>query len=738
MNISLETVIVFAANGLTSLVATALLMLVLWQAPRQRSNQLFALVMLLLGAYGAINGFARFTGRLGMDPQPVFYLATQFYGTFTVALFFFASEFSGRRSPLIRALRWLGIILLIYAAVMLWTGHLTTNFEAIDAEEGVYHWEFTAAGMVAPATVFIYLLATTLMFYSAPDAQMRPLALAPIFAAASTISATLLWPTVQLPLNALFLAAAALALGMPVLREELFNPLARLHDELAEKNFALQEANRLRSQFLANMSHELRTPLNSIIGYTEMIIAGTYGDLNETQRDRLEKVIRNGNHLLALINDVLDLNKIETGRLVLERRRLDTTALLDHVLATIMPLAADKNLAVHGHYKDAPDLFADEGRVRQILTNLLANAVKFTHEGSITLRAFRAGNMVQIEVQDTGIGIDPSLQDAIFTEFRQGDNSPTRQYEGTGLGLAITRRLVLLHNGRIWLESQPGKGSTFYTQLPAADPAVRTSSPISGSGQTILIIDDSPDTLQMLSETLTSAGYRAVTALGGREGLEQARLLHPDLITLDVMMPTLDGWQVLREMKHSPETRQIPVVVISIVDNYPLAISLGAVDALTKPVDRGHLLAAINTALRTIAPAQQMLVIDDNASDRAQIMDTLRGQNYRVTGATNIQHARNWLERHTPQAVVLAITPRASDSFNLLEELRANPRLSPVPVVVLAAHELPPEQQERVRANCAVVLPKDPSSLGSRLLDATEDALHNAATLTAPCIEQSD
>jgi signal transduction histidine kinase len=251
-----------------------------------------------------------------------------------------------------------------------------------------------------------------------------------------------------------------------VLRFELLNPMADLRAQLEHKHYELQEANRMKSQFLANMSHELRTPLNSIIGYTQLVVNGTYGALNDTQRDRLEKVIRNGHNLLTLINDVIDLNRIETGRFTLERGPVDTYALLTSVADTIAPMAAPKGLRITRDFDEVPPIYADEQRTRQIITNIVANAVKFTHEGGVTVRARAENGMVRFEISDTGIGIAPEQYEMVFVEFEQLDNSPTREYEGSGLGMAITKRLVEKHGGRIWLESAPGQGTTFYVTLP--------------------------------------------------------------------------------------------------------------------------------------------------------------------------------------------------------------------------------------------------------------------------------
>jgi signal transduction histidine kinase len=287
-----------------------------------------------------------------------------------------------------------------------------------------------------------------------------------------------IWPLVHIPLNAVLLAAAAIALGLPVLRYETFYPEAIVNQELEQNKIELERTSQMKTQFLTNMSVELRTPLNSIIGYTELIVNNTYGPLNDTQRDRLEKVIRNGYNLLSLINDVLDLNRIETGKVVLERRTVPTAYLLDAVLTTIEPMATQKGLTLTRSYRDAPPIYADEVRARQIITNITANAIKFTHEGSIQVRAFRQEGMVQFEIEDTGIGIKPEDHDKVFAEFQQVDNSTTRRYEGTGLGMAITKKLVELHGGQIWLKSEWGKGTTFFVTMPAADPIKTSTLPV--------------------------------------------------------------------------------------------------------------------------------------------------------------------------------------------------------------------------------------------------------------------
>jgi signal transduction histidine kinase len=464
MTLSLTTIIVVSANFLTATIAAALLMLVLWQAPNHRMNQLFALVMLSLGAYSVSNAFGRFIDDLNLDPRATLYVAITCFGLFVVLTFYFASEFSQNFSPPVRAMRITGLILIAVTIPAIWTDNVRTQIRPLAG--GSYTADFTPFGYFISAMSLLYMIASMVILYRMKDERGHSLWPAPALMIANLVSTTLIWPLVPIPLGAIFLALAALAMGLPVLRFELLNPMADLRAQLEHKHYELQEANRMKSQFLANMSHELRTPLNSIIGYTQLVVNGTYGALNDTQRDRLEKVIRNGHNLLTLINDVIDLNRIETGRFTLERGPVDTYALLTSVADTIAPMATPKGLRIIRDFDAVPPIFADEQRTRQIITNIVANAVKFTHEGGVTVRARADNDMVRFEISDTGIGIAQEQYEMVFVEFEQLDNSPTREYEGSGLGMAITKRLVEKHGGRIWLESAPGQGTTFYVTLP--------------------------------------------------------------------------------------------------------------------------------------------------------------------------------------------------------------------------------------------------------------------------------
>ncbi|MEB2289414.1 MAG: HAMP domain-containing sensor histidine kinase [Anaerolineae bacterium] len=465
---SSTTVIVLVANGLTATISCALLMLVLWQAPRRRMNRLFALTMFLLGSYSITNGFGRFIDRLSLPPAHTTYIAIELMGTFTVIMFFFASEFAQQHTPVMRAMRLAGALMVITHSYALWTDRLIVNIRPVPGQEGSFKGDWTTLGLVVVVTQWVYLLIAAALLYRMDDERGRALWRAPVLIMLASLSSALLWPLLHFPAQAVLLALAALALGVPVLRYELFSPLAGLHAELARKNAELSEASRLKSQFLAHMSHELRTPLNSVIGYTELVLSGTYGPLNDTQRDRLEKVVRNGYNLLSLIRDVIDLNRIETGYLTLNRAPVDTVQALNTALDTVAPLAAHKGLELVRDFAGAPPALGDEMHIRQMATNLLANAIKFTDAGQVMLRARGDDQRIVITISDTGMGIAPDQVERIFGEFQQGDSAAVHSYDGAGLGLAITKRLAELHGGHIALESQPGSGTVVTLTLPAA------------------------------------------------------------------------------------------------------------------------------------------------------------------------------------------------------------------------------------------------------------------------------
>ena len=728
MSISFTTAVVVTANTVTAVLSTVLLMLVLWQAPHRRSNRLFALVMFILALYSGVNGLARFIDPLGLDPEPVFYFAVTLYGLFVVSLFFFAAEFSRSRTPTTRIMQITGVVLFVIQAVALWSDHVTTNIRPVPSHDGGYTWDYTPIGLFTSITLVAYLLASAIALYRVPHERAKGLWRAPALVIGSPLAAAFVWPYVPIPLSALFLAAAAAVLGQQVLSHELFNPLREAHEQLAQRHAELREANRMKTQFLTSVSHELRTPLNSIIGYTELVLSGTYGPLNETQENRLEKVVRNGQNLLNLINDVLDLNRIEAGHVALNPRTLSTPDLLETALAAVEPQAAIKQLEIVRDFADAPPLYADELRARQIVTNVLANAVKFTHEGQITLRAFAHEGQIRIEVSDTGIGISPDQAEAVFAEFQQADNSTTRRYEGTGLGMAITKRLVELHGGAIWFESTPGEGTTFFLTLPAApEPAVEGGrvEAVSNGAACVLVIDDSLEARELLADTLAGAGYTVRTAGSGAEGLAVARSLQPDAITLDVMMPGQDGWATLRQLKDMPETRHIPVIMVSIVDNHPLALTLGAHDTLTKPIALNSLLTTLEHTLAEPRPEAPVLVVDDSPDDRQLLAESLTRAGYTVEAVAGGAAALDWLAAHVPRLVLLDWVMPEVSGFDVLAAIRRDARLAHLPVIVITGKDLTPAEQALLRDRCAELVRK---GYGGKalLLEAVQSAIAGA------------
>jgi signal transduction histidine kinase/CheY-like chemotaxis protein len=391
-------------------------------------------------------------------------------------------------------------------------------------------------------------------------------------------------------------------------------------EELLKAKHTAEEASRAKSTFLANMSHELRTPLNAIIGYSEMLEEETRESGKSDSVQDLRKIQSAGKHLLSLINDVLDLSKIEAGKMGLHLENFEVAALIDEMTHTLQPAATKNGNTIHVHLANSIGaMHADVTKVRQILFNLLSNACKFTDHGTISvdvdLSKAEGRDWVQFRVSDTGIGITAKQKENLFHEFSQADASIARKYGGTGLGLAITYRFVQLMKGRISVESEPGKGATFTVQLPAqvipetpesarstASSEVAPSSDESSRKDTILVIDDDASVRDLMSRFLSKLGFHVVAAANGEEGVRLARQVRPLVITLDVVMPGCDGWTVLKKLKSDSALADIPVIMVTIVDNEAMGLDLGASNYLIKPVDRDRLAVLIEKH-RTGRPA---------------------------------------------------------------------------------------------------------------------------------------
>ncbi len=472
-------------------------------------------------------------------------------------------------------------------------------------------------------------------------------------------------------------------------------------EDLEEAKQGALEATKAKSTFLANMSHELRTPMNAILGYSEMLMEDAEDQGQEDFIPDLQKIHTAGKHLLGLINEILDLSKIEAGKMDLYLESFDVAGMINDVASTLKPLV-DKNantLQVHL----APDLgamHADLTKVRQSLFNLLSNASKFTEKGTITLDAepvFKDGaRWIAFRVADTGIGMTPEQLDKLFQPFVQADASTSRKYGGTGLGMTITQLFVKMMGGEMSVASEPGAGTTFTVLLPTevkAPPPAEVSQPEAAEPtflpgvNTVLVIEDDPGARDLLTRFLTKEGYRVETAAGGEAGLRLARELHPDIITLDVMMPDMDGWAVLSDLKADPELADIPVVMLTIVDNKNLGYALGAADYLTKPIQRDRLLAILTKYCPPSQPAT-VLVVEDDVETQEVTRRLLEKAGIQVMVAENGRVALERLAEGQPGLILLDLMMPEMDGFQFVDHVRQHEAWRAIPIVVVTAKDL--------------------------------------------------
>jgi signal transduction histidine kinase/CheY-like chemotaxis protein len=527
------------------------------------------------------------------------------------------------------------------------------------------------------------------------------------------ISWSLIGPVQQMDVRLREIAAGDFSRRVDVLNRDELGALAanlnRMTAELGRLYRQLEAANRHKSEFLASMSHELRTPLNAIIGFSEVLLERLFGELTAKQEEYLGDILDSGRHLLSLINDVLDLSKVEAGHMELELNCFSLHECLENGLTMVRERASRHGIALSLEVDSALDVLeADERKVKQVVFNLLSNAVKFTPDGGqVGITAGPDGGGVRISVWDTGIGIAPEDQARIFEAFQQvgGLDAPSR--EGTGLGLALARRFVELHDGRLWVDSEVGQGSRFSFTLPVClTPAVEAASEVAQAAEAstvrerplVLVVEDDPQAAELLRLYVEAAGCRVETARDGEEGFDKAHSLRPDLITLDLLLPKMDGWDLLVRLKAAPETREIPVVIVSIKEERGKGFVLGAADYLVKPISREELVHALQRVGLTqqSREAVTILAIDDDPMALELVDATLSAEGVRVLKASGGEEGLSAAHRERPALIILDLLMPEVDGFTVVERLRASPSTAAIPIVILTSKSLTPDEKTRL------------------------------------------
>ena len=502
----------------------------------------------------------------------------------------------------------------------------------------------------------------------------------------------------------------------------LTQELQQRGDELVEAGRRVQETDRLKSQFLANMSHELRTPMNSIIGFSEILIERLEDKIEEKHVSFLRHILTSGQHLLGIINDILDLSKIEAGRMEIYSEKFDVRQVIESVCAVLRGMARTKVPRFEINIPpNLPPLESDLTKFKQILFNLLSNAVKFSPGSApISISAFHAGDRqdegtITVSVRDEGIGIDPKNHDVIFDEFRQIDGSERREFGGTGLGLALVKKFVQLQGGWVRVESSPGRGSTFSFTLPVHSRTAVVSgtlelAPAEPRAERVLVVEDDPQAYALISSALGSAGYLSIRARHGEEALHLAREMHPIAVTLDLVLPGLDGWDVLKTLKSDPATRDIPVVIISRVDERDLGVALGAEDYFVKPVDREHLLDRIRQLTGSSQAKARLLLIDDDVALHELLEEELTALGFEIESAFSGETGFAAAKETRPDVIILDLMMPGMSGFEVAGLLKNEPSTAGIPILVLTSKEISADDRRDLQSKVSAYVQKGGSA----------------------------
>ena len=454
------------------------------------------------------------------------------------------------------------------------------------------------------------------------------------------------------------------------------------------------QADIAKTEFVSTVSHELRTPLTSIKGYTDLLLAGAIDPLTERQAQFMSIIRNNADRLTALINDLLDISRIESGRIKLEIQPLQIQDVVQEVVESLRAQIEAKGLALRVKVpENLPYVQGDRDRLTQVLNNLVSNAYRYTLKGEVAITLSQMPGALRVDVSDTGIGIAPQDQSKIWDRFFRADHPVVEDTGGTGLGLSIVRMFVEMHGGRIWVDSEPGKGSAFTFILPiigAVDPGdaepgpdIKTTPLLNIGQKTVLVVDDEPDIARLIRHQLEAQGYRVITATLGDEALAKANAEHPDLITLDILLPDRDGFDVLRELKANPHTTDIPVLILSIVQDKESGLRLGAVDYLTKPIDEHHLIESVQAILDRKA---RVLIAEDDPDTASLLADTLERYGFLTMVAVNGYETLAMAWREKPGLILLDLRMPGMDGYEVLVRLKQDVVTCDIPIIAMSAH----------------------------------------------------